>query len=160
MRTGLLVLLAVAVAVCALGFALAQGGAEGWVSEAGGAWIAAALAFAAAGTPVTREVVSYLLGFQGFESWLRERFGGNGIRFLAFVVALAWTAFWFQPGLLNLPALLAVPWWASIPILAAVISSRAGGQVDAARGPALVISAAPLELEPTSPKSDPGQRGS
>jgi hypothetical protein len=139
---------------------LAQGGEGGssWLTEAGLAWIAAATAFAAAGTPFTREIVDYLRDFSGLERWLKRRFGSNGLRFLAFVVALGWTAFWFQPGFLNLPGLLTIPWWVSIPVLAAVIAWRAGGQKNAQRQGLSKLEAVTNTVNITDPSSLPAEK--
>lgn len=140
------------------GLAFAQG--SGWVSEAGLAWLAAAGVFAAIGTPITREVVDYLRGLEGVENWLKRRFKSNGVRLLAFVVALVWSWFWFRPGLLDLEGLLVIPQWLSIPILAGIIAARAGGQKDAQKQGLVKLEAVAGTFEAGEPSSAPERRGS
>jgi hypothetical protein len=112
------------VLVLVAGLAMAQG--NDWLSEVGMAWLVAAGVMIAAGIPFVSAAVDWLLELDELKGKVR----GWGIRLMALVVAGVWVGFWFQPGLLNLPALLSIPWWVSFVVISVGIAVKAGGNRD------------------------------
>jgi hypothetical protein len=132
--------------------AMAQG--NGWLSEVGMAWLVAAGVMIAAGIPFVTAAVDWVLETDE----LKGKIKGSWVRFIALILSMLWVLFWFQPKLLNLPALVEIPVWISWLVISAGIAIKAGGnrdgqkRIEASRAQGMVLSS----LE----RLEPEQRGS
>lgn len=104
------------------------GGITQFITPEAAAWLGAVVGLAIVGVPMTQRAVAFLLARSWF-AWVR----GDNILILSFVVALIWSVFWFQPGLLNVAALKLLPGWMTILVLAVGITVGASGGIDLKR---------------------------